>query len=431
LRIYLLSCFTLLCLVSAVTAQVKKTDTIPPPADTLTKIAVDTVTADTSLRIINLNPYFTIHVDSVLNYDLRINKPAEQYYWYLKSGPVGVRIDRNSGLLFFKADKAFFKSGKLRYDVPYKVEVGVQNLFDPALHVDTGFTIVFYSTEINPSKLKPTVSNTLFVEEGDSVQFKVQCEKGTFPIEDITINTNMPISNFKPVKACDDEFSWMVPFEFIKDNDTAKQKMLVLQFIGSDKFFNKDTATVRIAVRPGINYPQRNIEHKKVSDEMATYIQQLKLTFYVISKNIKKNKTTRTTFDITGSSTALAGTILSTATDNKNTQNVGKVLPSVGLTLVPVKEAVAPSKIQEQNTAAQVRGVTKRLEYLLSENSLAGDRDPEILAKTKKLRDELKQAQLQLVDLPLVEFDEKFTKEDAEKYFTNPRVNKKYKLKVN
>jgi hypothetical protein len=241
----------------------------------------------------------------------------------------------------------------------------------------------------------------------------------------------MPISNFKPVKACDDEFSWMVPFEFIKDNDTAKQKMLVLQFIGSDKFFNKDTATVRIAVRPGINYPQRNIEHKKVSDEMATYIQQLKLTFYVISKNIKKNKTTRTTFDITGSSTALAGTILSTATDNKNTQNVGKVLPSVGLTLVPVKEAVAPSKIQEQNTAAQVRGVTKRLEYLLSENSLAGDRDPEILAKTKKLRDELKQAQLQLVDLPLVEFDEKFTKEDAEKYFTNPRVNKKYKLKVN
>jgi len=47
------------------------------------------------------------------------------------------------------------------------------------------------------------------------------------------------------------------------------------------------------------------------------------------------------------------------------------------------------------------------------------------------LREELKQAQLQLVDLPLVEFDPRFSQEDAEKYFNNPKVNKKYKLKVN
>ena len=110
---------------------------------------------------------------------------------------------------------------------------------------------------------------------------------------------------------------------------------------------------------------------------------------------------------------------------------MGKVLPSVGLTLVPVKEAVSPNKVQEQNTASQVRATIKRLDYMITENMTIGERDPDILAKTKKLRDELKQSQLQLVDLPLVEFDPRYSQEDAEKYFNNPKVNKKYKLKVN
>ncbi|MEY4629264.1 MAG: hypothetical protein RLZZ595_1590, partial [Bacteroidota bacterium] len=139
----------------------------------------------------------------------------------------------------------------------------------------------------------------------------------------------------------------------------------------------------------------------------------------------------RTGFDITGSTTAFMGTILSTAAESNSAKNVGKVLPSVGLTLVPVKEAVAPNKVQEQNTASQVRATIKRLDYMLTENLLVGDRDPEILPKTKKLRDELKQAQLQLVDLPLVEFDPRYSQEDAEQYFNNPKVNKKYKLKIN
>jgi hypothetical protein len=42
----------------------------------------------------------------------------------------------------------------------------------------------------------------------------------------------------------------------------------------------------------------------------------------------------------------------------------------------------------------------------------------------------MKQARTQLNDLPLVEYDENFTAEDAEKYFKDPKVNKKYKLKV-
>ena len=401
--------------------------------DTLPKPLVDTVRMDTTLRIINLNPYFTLHVDSVLNYDLRINRPnPSAYYWYMKSAPVGLQLDRNSGVLFFKAEKAFFKSGKLKYDIPYTVQLGVQNLYNPADRSDTSLTILFYSTDINPSRLKPTVTETMVVEEGDSIRFKVQCEMGTFPIEQITVNSNMPISQFKAVHQCDDEFSWMVPFDFIRDNDTAKSRLLVLDFIGADKFLNKDTAVVRILIKPGINYPQRNEEHARISKEIAKYIDNLKLTFYAVSKTIKSNKSTRTAFDITSSTTALTGTVLATTAEAGTTaSDLGKIMPAIGVTLVPVKEAVAPNKLQEQNTATQIRTATKRLEYMLSENSLTSDRDPDIMAKTKKLREELKQAQLQMVDLPMVEVEDQVNKQDAEEYFNSPKVNKKYKLKIN
>lgn len=387
------------------------------------------VVLDTTLRITNLNPYFTIHVDSILNYELKINKDPNNYYWFLKEAPIGVKLDKSTGNLFFKAEKSFFRSGKLKYDVPYKVDLGVQNLFNPAERSDTSLTILFYNTEINISKLKPAIIGNLFVEEGDTVRFRIQCETGSFPIEQINYNTNFPITTLKTIKRCDEEFVWWIPYDFIRDNDTTKQKLLLLQFIGSDKFYNKDTAEVRIYVRPGINFPMRYEEHGKVSAEMYNYIQTLKLTFYAVSKSIKDNKKTRTAFDISGSSTALLGTVVSTAATTNTAKDVGKILPSIGLTLVPVKEAVAPSKIQEQNTAAQIRGVTKRLEYLISENNLIGDRDPEVITKTRKLREELKQAQLQLIDLPLIEFDRR-QQAEADKYFNDPKVIRKYKLKV-
>ena len=411
-------------------AQETTTDTLKKAVDTLVLPPTAAPFQDSILRIINLNPYFTVQVDSVLMYDLQINKPAENFYWFMKNAPIGVKIDRNSGLLYFKAEKSFFKSGKLKFDLPYTVEVGVQNLRDPKEKYESSFTIMFYSTEVVVSKLKPTVGNILLLEEGDSIKFRVQCEEGSFPVEQITIVTNEPISNFKSVNKCNDEFSWMVPYDFIRDNDTAR-KTLVLQFIATDKFRNRDTSTVKLIIKPGINYIQKNLEHQQVASEMKKYVTNLKLTFYVISTNIKNNKKTRTGFDITGSTTAFMGTLLSTSGTSTGAKNAGKVLPSVGLSLVPVKEAVSPNKVQEQNTASQVRATIKRLDYMLTENMLIGDKDPDILPKTKKLREELKQAQLQLVDLPLVEFDPRFSQEDAEKYFNNPKVNKKYKLKVN
>ena len=388
------------------------------------------IPTDSALRITNLNPYFTIHVDSILSYDLKINRDTSIFFWYIKQGPVGLRLDKNTGNLYFKAEKSFFRSGRLKYDVPYRVDLGVQNINDPKERVDTSLTIVFYSTEITLSKIKPGVIGTVYAEEGDTVRFRIQCEDGSFPIEKVVYNTNMPITSLKPVNKCDDEFAWAIPFDFIRETDTAKQKLLIIQFIGIDKFRNKDTADVRISVKPGINYPQKYQEHQAVTQELVNYIMNLKLTFYAMSKTIKSNKSTRTAFDITGSTTALAGTVLATTASNPNLEDLGKIMPSIGLTLVPVKEAVAPNKIQEQNTAAQIRGITKRLEYIKSENALIGDRDPDVLAKTRKLRDEIKQAKLQLVDLPDVEM-ENISPEDAEKYFNDPKVIKKYKIKVN
>jgi hypothetical protein len=279
--------------------------------------------------------------------------------------------------------------------------------------------------------VKTGVLGTVYNEEGDTVRFRIQCETGSFPIEQINFNSNIPISVEKPITKCNDEFVWAIPFDFIKENDTTRLRTVVVQFIGSDKFHNKDTAIVRIGVKPGINYPQKYQEHQKISQEMYNYVQNLKLTFYVVSKNVKSNKSTRATFDIAGSSTALAGTVVSTTATNPDVADIGKILPSIGLTLVPVKEAVAPAKIQEQNTAAQLRGITKRLEYLLSENALIGDRDPDVLTKTNKLRSELKTAQLQLIDLPTVEFEPGVNQAEADKYFNDPKVIKKYKLKVN
>lgn len=423
--LFSIALFTLVMNAVSFAQDSTRTDTIP------TIVQLPALPQDTVLRITNLNPYFTIHVDSVLNYDLNINRNEENYFWYMKQAPVGVKLERTTGTLYFKADKSFFKSGKLKYDLPYTISVGVQSLSDPKDRVDTSIVILFYSTEIVVSKIKPEVVGAISAEEGDTVRFNIQCELGTFPVEQINFSSNIPLTTLQPINKCNDVFSWAIPFDFIKENDTTRQRWVILRFVGSDKFYNKDTAEVKIAVRPGINYPQKVQEHKKVSQEMYSYVQNLKLTFYVVSKNIKTNKSTRTGFDITSSTTALVGTIVTSTATTTSKANVGKIFPSVGLTLVPVKEAVAPNKVQEQNTAAQLRGVTKRLEYLLSENQLIGERDPDIVTKTQKIRSELKTAQMQLIDLPIVEFGPGVSQSQADKYFNDPKVIKKYKLKVN
>jgi len=65
----------------------------------------------------------------------------------------------------------------------------------------------------------------------------------------------------------------------------------------------------------------------------------------------------------------------------------------------------------------------------MAENSLVGERDPEILTKQRKLKDELKQTQIQLIDIPIAEDDT--SNKDLDEYFNNPKINKKYRVKQN
>lgn len=398
-----------------------------PTGDTLR--IVDTVylkAPDTVLRIKNFSPYFTLHVDSTLSYKFEINKEPSQYYWYLKNSPVGLKIDKDNGNLQFKAEKSFFLSGKLKYDKEYKVNLGVQNLNDVKDKVDTSFTLVFYNTEIIPSKIKPTVDGELAIDEGDTLSFRIQCETGSFPIESMTYYTNLPINSPTPVTKCGDMFQWVVPYDFIKEDENIKSKKLIIKFVGVDKFYNRDTAAVVVNVKESINYPHRIAEYTKVTESIESYILQLKSTFRELDQKIKQTRNTRTTFDLTSASTALGGTVFSSLPGDQG-KTTGKILPSVGVALVPVKEAVAPNKSYEQNSASLVRSSIKRLQYLLNDQALIGERDFEIINKTTRLKNELKQVQLQLIDVPI--FDDSKNAKELEEYFNNPKVNKKYRLK--
>ncbi|HMF72444.1 MAG TPA: hypothetical protein VK616_13285, partial [Flavitalea sp.] len=183
----------------------------------------------------------------------------------------------------------------------------------------------------------------------------------------------------------------------------------------------------KIIVRDALNYPLAIQEYNQQVRITESYIRQMKFTFIQLDKGVKRIKGTRTTFDITSSTTALTGSVLASST-NTSSQNIGKVMPSVGVTLVPVKEAVAPQKVFDQNQASSLRGSIKRLEYMVGDNQLIGERDPDITRKTNKLKDEVKQMQTQLIDVPL-EMASSMTEEELDKYINSPKVIKKYRLK--
>jgi len=176
------------------------------PFSTDTLVMSQVLYPDSTLRIRNLTPYFNLHVDSTLSYNLEINKDPSHYFWFLENPLLGLKINKDNGLLTFKAEKSYFLSGRLKYDFPYKIGVGIQNLQNPSERLDTSFTIQFFTTEIIPSHLKPSVNSTLFVNEGDTVNFRMECEDGSFPIQSIGFFSNLPIKDYQGVKKCDDEF---------------------------------------------------------------------------------------------------------------------------------------------------------------------------------------------------------------------------------
>lgn len=399
-----------------------KHDTLPQILrDTLVIDAIDTV-----LRISNLAPYITLAADSILHYQPTINKQGK-YFWYLRNAPIGLQINSEDGRIYFKASKSYFLSGKLKYDHEYKVLVGVNRSDRPDEKIDTSFILSFYNTEIIPSKLKLSVSPIVTIDEGDTLSFKVQCESGSFPVENITYYSSVPLKNVSSIRHCDDDFIWRPDFDFVKDTDSGKVKIIMINFVGSTRFQFHDTTSVKVIIKDALNYPLSLLVYQAQVKALTRYILELKYSFLQLDKSIKRVKTTRTVFDITASSTTLTGTILSTSSDESSKQ-VGKILPSIGISLVPVKEAVSPQRVYDQNQASLVRTSIKRLEYRLSDNSLIADRDPAIIQKTNQLKDELKQIQLQLIDIP-IGMNTEMSEEDLNKYFNSPKVMKKYRLK--
>ncbi len=380
---------------------------------------------DSALRIKNLNPYFTLHVDSTISYQFEINRDPAKYFFLLENAPVGLKI-RENGMLFFRADKSYFLSGKLKYDHEYKVKLAVQNLNDPRDRTDTAFTIVFFTTEIIPSHVKPTVSNVLYVDEGDTISFRVQCETGTYPIESINFYSSIPIKTNSLIRTCNDDFTWSPPYDFVKETDSAKQRLVQLYFVGTNKVFMRDTAIIKIYVKDALNYPLMAEEYNVVAKNLRTYILQLKYAFVQLDKKVRKTKNTRTDFDMTTAGTALSGTVFS-AQPSQSAKTTGAILPSVGLAVVPVKETVAPTPTTEQNQAGLVRASIKRLDFTLKDNALVGEKDPDIVKKIANLKNELKSTQVQLIDIPLEDVTG-MTEEQLNAYFDNPKHNKKYRL---
>ncbi len=245
---------------------------------------------------------------------------------------------------------------------------------------------------------------------------------------DILTIPSRTINGYTEVQRCGDYFKWTPNYDIVKDTDSGKVKIINLYFVGSTKFQVKDTAAVKIIVREALNYPLAKEEYAQVVKNIERYVLQLKFTFLQLDKKIKRTKGARTTFDLTSATTSLTGTILGTSS-SADAQRTGKILPSVGLAMVPIKEASVPNKSIDQNQAASIRSSIKRLEYILRDNMLLGEKDWDIVRKTTKLKDELKQIQIQLIDVP-IEITNELTEEELNRYFNSPKVNKKYRLKT-
>jgi hypothetical protein len=239
--------------------------------------------------------------------------------------------------------------------------------------------------------------------------------------------TSIPVGDFTPVQQCNDIFKWTPSYDFVKETDTGKIKTVIVSFIGSTKFQMQDTVQIKFIVRNALNYPLAKEQYNLIVHDMNTYILQLKYTFLELDKAIKKTKKARTGFDLTAAGSALGGTVLSTSS-NDGSKRTGQILPSVGVALSPIKEATAPTKTTEQNQATLIRSSIKRLDYILQDNALVGEKDPDLAFKINRLKEELKQSRMQLIDIPL-EVTNNMTEEQLNRYFNSPKVTKKYRLK--
>ena len=61
---------------------------------------------------------------------------------------------------------------------------------------------------------------------------------------------------------CDDLFTWSPPYDFAKETDSGKTKLLILYFVGTNKMFQRDTAIVKIYVKDALDYPYAKSDYE-------------------------------------------------------------------------------------------------------------------------------------------------------------------------
>ena len=65
---------------------------------------------------------------------------------------------------------------------------------------------------------------------------------------------------------------------------------------------------------------------------------------------------------------------------------------------------------------------------MVQDNQLIGDKDFDIVQKNNKLKEELKQVQVQLIEVPVEFSTGGLSPEELDRYFNSPKVRKKYRL---
>src|SRR5690606_11876953 len=110
-------------------------------------------------------------------------------------------------------------SNRLQYDKEYMINIGVQSLKDPTERVDTTINILFYNTEILPSKLKLSTTSVVTINEGEPLNIGVQCENGTFPIENVTFYSSIALVDVQGINECGQSLIWTPNYEFVKETD--------------------------------------------------------------------------------------------------------------------------------------------------------------------------------------------------------------------
>jgi hypothetical protein len=127
------------------------------------------------------------------------------------------------------------------------------------------------------------------MDEGETISFKVLCESGSLPIEYIMTLTSFPIKYYTDVKACGDNFSWKIPYDFVNESESGGVKSVNLNFVGATKFKIRDTAQVKLIVRNALNYPMAVEEYKQMVKIQKLCI-VIEVHFSAIRQAVKENK---------------------------------------------------------------------------------------------------------------------------------------------